>query len=157
MRKSAFIGAALAMTLATAVFSYTSPASAQPYSGMMGPGMMGPGYGPGMMGPGYGPGMMGPGMMGPGYGPGMMGQGYGPGMMGPGYGPSGGNLNLSTDDVKSHLERWLTWRGNQRLKLGEVKEKDATTIVADIVTKDNSLVQRFEVNRQTGFYRPDGG
>jgi hypothetical protein len=153
--------------------------------GGYGPGMM-QGYGPGMMGgygPGYGPGMMhgyGPGMMGgygPGYGPGMMrGYGYGPGMMGPGYGPGmmqgygpgsgpgrrGGSQrqadqNLSVDDVKNQLERWLTWRGNPRLKVGEVKEKDNNTIEADIVTKDNSLVQRFTVDRKSGFNRPDSG
>jgi hypothetical protein len=137
-----------------------------------GPGMMGPGYGPGMMGPGYGQGMMGPGygpgMMGPGYGQGMMGPGYGPGMMSPGYGPGTmygygpgmgprsqgqqANLNLSASDVKAYLESWIS---NPRLKVGDVKEKDANTIEADIVTKDgNALVQRFVVDRHTGFYRP---
>ena len=30
-------------------------------------------------------------------------------------------------------------------------------IVADIVTKDNSLVHRFNVNRHTGWYARDGG
>jgi len=143
------------------------------YGYMHGPGMMGPGYGPGMRGnfgpgdcPGNGPGY---GMMGPGYGPGWMhrGRGYGPGygrhMWGQGfYGQQQqqqqqqANLNLSIDDVKSQLERWLAWRGNSRLKLGDVKEKDADTIVADIVTKDNSLVQRFTVNRKTGWYQRDG-
>ena len=108
---------------------------------------------------------------GEGYGPGYhmrgWGGGYGPGMMGgngPGYGPRGAvqgdqnanqTLNLSTDDVKSRMERWLTWRGNARLKVGEVKEKDADTITADIVTKDNSLVQRFIIDRHTGVYRQD--
>lgn len=147
------------------------PSVAQPYgSGMMGPGygqgygpgMMGGGYGygPGMMGGGYGPGMMGPGY-GQGYGPGMMGggYGYGPGMMG-GYGPGyygrQGNLNLSTNDVKSYLERMLAVRGNTRLKVGEVKEKDADTITADIVTKDkDSVVDRYVIDRHTGFYRPE--
>ena len=111
----------------------------------------GGGYGPGMM-QGYGPG----------YGPGMM-QGY---RYGPGYHRSDvqgnradvqGNqtLNLSTDDVKSRMERWLASRDNPRLKLGEVKEKDADTITADIVTKDNSVVERFIVDRHTGFTRPD--
>ena len=52
------------------------------------------------------------------------------------------------------MERWLAWQGNQRLKLGDVKEKDADTITADVVTKDNSLVQRFVVDRHTGNYRP---
>jgi hypothetical protein len=134
-----------------------------------GPGMMGgygPGHGQGMMGgygPGYGPGMMqgygqgyGPGMM-QGYGAGMMGgyqRGYGPGAMGPGGPAQQGDLKLSTGDVKANLERWITAQGNSRLKVGEVKEKDADTIEADVVTKDNSLVQRFTVNRHTGFYRP---
>lgn len=139
-------------------FVFAVPANAQPYGGGgYGPGygMMGGGYGPGMMG-GYGPGwMMGPGMMG-GYGPGMMG-GYGPGMMG-GYGYYGrqGNLNLSTNDVKNYLERMLAIRGNSRLKVGEIKEKDADTIVADVVTKDkDALVQRYLVDRRSGFYREE--
>jgi hypothetical protein len=93
----------------------------------------------------------------------MMG-GYGRGGYGPGYGPRGAaqgdqnanqQLNLTTDDVKTRVERWLTWRGNERLKVGEVKEKDADSITADIVTKDNSLVQRFIVDRHTGFFRQD--
>ena len=64
------------------------------------------------------------------------------------------DLNLSTDNVKTYMERWLMWQGNPRLKVGEVKEKDADTIVADIVTKDNSLVQRFVINRHSGYFRP---
>ena len=95
-----------------------------------------------------------------GYGPGMMG-GNGPGY-GPGYGPRGAaqgdqnaNQNLTTDDVKTRVERWLAWRGNPRLKVGEVKEKDADTIIADVVTKDNSLVQRFIIDRHTGAFRQD--
>ena len=132
-----------------------------------GPGMMGggygQGYGPGMMGggpgQGYGPGMMGGGY-GQGYGPGMMGggygQGYGPGMMGnygPGYYRGQPNLNLSTDDVKNYIERMIR---NPRLKVGEVKEKDADTITADIVTKDkDALVQRFQFNRRDGYYQPE--
>jgi hypothetical protein len=149
--------------------------------GMMGgggPGMMGPGMmGSGMMGPG-GRGEAGPGEwncpaaaqinestsgQGQGYGPGnhMRGwdRGFGPGMM-QGYGrrgdaPGTQNLNLTTDDVKTRVERWLTWRGNSRLKVGEVKEKDADTITADVVTKENSLVERFIVDRRTGFFRRD--
>lgn len=97
-----------------------------------------------------GPGMMsGPGPWG-GYGPGMM-QGY---MYSPGGGPGWRDLNLSTDNVKSNMERWLVWQGNPRLQVGDVKEKDADTIVADIVTKDNSLVQRFVINRHNGYFRP---
>jgi hypothetical protein len=109
--------------------------------------------------PGSGP----AGSYGPGYHMRGWGGGYGPGMMqgyGPGYGQRGDvqgsqTLNLTTDDVKSRMERWLAWRANPRLKLGEVKEKDADTITADIVTKDNSVVERFIVDRHTGFTRRD--
>ena len=187
MQMRYLVGAGVAVALSAAILAVGAPARAQMgmmggygygpgmmqgYGpGMMqgyGPGMMGGyGYGPGMMGPGmmqgYGPGMMGPGMMpgyGQGYGPGMMqgyGQGYGPGMMGPGQYGRQANLNLSSDDVKNYLERWIAVQGNPRLKVGDVKEKDANTIEADIVTKEgNALVQRFTVDRHTGFYRPSG-
>jgi hypothetical protein len=137
---------------------------AQPYGGgygMMGgygPGyMMGPGYGQGygpgyMMGPGYGPGYM----MGPGYGPGWMMNGYrggyGPGMMG--YGPGyQGDMQLSTDQVKNYLAHMIR---NPNLTVGEVKEKDADIIVAEIVTKQgNQLVQKLDFNRHTGYVQPE--
>jgi hypothetical protein len=118
---------------------------------MMGPGMMGPGMmGPGMMGPGMmGPGMMGPGMMRHGKG--------GQGMMGPGFGKGPGlgsqvvqNMDLTADGVRHFLEHRLEMHGNKRLKVGEVKEADDDTIIADITTVDDSLVQRLEVDRHTG-------
>jgi hypothetical protein len=95
-------------------------------------------------------GMMGGGPWG-GYGPPMM-HGY----MMRGYEPpwsswsSSRDLNLTVDAVKAQAERWVAWQGNPRLKVGDVKEKDADTITADVVTKDNSLVQRFAVNRHSG-------
>ncbi len=95
-------------------------------------------------------GMMGPNMM---AGPGAWG-GFGPGMMGPRWNKTGRDLNLTTDDVKQYFERWLAWQNNPRLKVGDVKEKDADTIVADIVTKDNSLVQHIIVNRHNGYFKP---
>jgi hypothetical protein len=159
-RKSTIIALALAATVGVTALAVSSAIKAQPYGsgwGMMG----GPGPGYGHMG-GYGP-------MHGGYGPGWM-HGYGPGWMhggGPGYGPCAGlggpgaygpqaNLNLTTDQVKNQLESWIARQGNPHIKVGEVKEKDADTIEADIVTKDNSLVQRFVVDRHTGFYRPTG-
>ncbi len=160
------LGVAAALATGVGVYSYTASAQGGPGWGpgwMMGGG--GPGGGPcGAFGQDGGPGP------GPGYGPGYhmrgWGGGYGPGMMrsyGPGNGPGYGRgdvqnnqaLNLTTDDVKTRIERWLTWRGNPRLKVGEVKEKDADTITADIMTKDNSLVQRFIVDRHTGVFRQD--
>ncbi len=180
--RNTLIGLGVAAALAAGVGAYAFTASAQDGSGY-GPGMMG-GYGFGMMdgygrgdsqgggngsGPGYGHmhgdgagihmrgwgGGSGPGMMrGYGYGPGMM-QGYGPGYARRGDAQGNQTLNLTIDDVKGRVERWLTWQGNPRLKVGEVKEKDADTITADVVTKDNALVQRFIVDRHTGFVRQD--
>jgi hypothetical protein len=94
----------------------------------------------------YGYGMMG------GYGPGY---GYGPGMMGYGGGNYGnrGNLNLTVDQVKTNLEQMIR---NPNLKVGDVKEKDKDTIVADIVTKQgDALVQRLNFNRHNGFVQPE--
>ena len=130
-----------------------------PHWGMMGGGWggYGWGYGPGMMGGGYGPGYM----MGPGYGQhgwmmrgGGYGGGYGPGMMyGRGNYGGQGDLKLTTDQVKQYLEQMMR---NPNLKVGEVKEKDADTIVAEIVTKDkDALVQRLQFNRHNGFIQPE--
>ena len=83
--------------------------------------------------------------------------GYGPGYDRRAEAQGNQPLNLTTDDVKSRVERWLARQGNPRLQLGEVKEKNADTITADVVTKDNSLVQRFIVDRHTGFIRQDNG
>jgi hypothetical protein len=107
------------------------------------------------------------------YGPGMMGYGMG-GMMG-GFGMGGmmnarnracnedgsvpdfgfrrntGALSLSVDDVKNFTQSAIAWNGNPNLKVGVVKERDANTVTADIVTKDNSLVERLAFDRHTGF------
>jgi hypothetical protein len=149
----------------------------------MGPGMMSPGMqqtpgtpGQSMMGPEMmrmmaqmmnmmhgqsmpGSGMMGPGMMGggQGMGPGMMQGMPGMGMMGePGPGvrvtPS---QHLTTDDVSHFLQHWVERQGNPRLKVGKVEQVDDDTIVAEVVTVDDSLVQRFKVDRHTGQIVPD--
>jgi hypothetical protein len=163
MYKTSLLAGAIALALTLA--GLASPSAAQPYGpgyGMMGgngPGyMMGPGYDPGWMGGGYGPGY---GMIGPGYGPGWMmhgygrgyGGGYGPGMM-YGYGPGNqDDLNLTTDQVKQYLQQMIR---NPNLTVGNVKQKDADTIVAEIVTKQgNSLVQKLDFNRHNGFVQPE--
>jgi hypothetical protein len=58
-------------------------------------------------------------------------------------------LNISVDDVRGFLTARLDRLNNKRLKLGEVKADDST-ITADVVTVDNSLVQRLKVDRHTG-------
>ncbi|MFC3070439.1 hypothetical protein [Phenylobacterium soli] len=138
-------GGALAVVLAT-VSLVQAQAQAQTQSSP--PAQPSPGYGYGYGCPG-GYGMMGPGMM----GPGMMGYGMGPGMMGYGYGSPGqqGRLNLSVNDVRTYLERWVAMNGNPHVKVGAVAQRDANTIVGDIITKDGgSLVQRFAFDRTTG-------
>ena len=88
------------------------------------------------------------------WGPAMMGRG----MMGWAWSGLGGERNLSVDEVRSYLETALAYRGNPHIKLGNVAERDAQTIVADIVTTDKEgLVQRFAIDRRTGFFRPEGG
>jgi len=73
------------------------------------------------------------------------------GMMGPAYGAWGPvKVNLTVSDVRSNFEQWLEWQGNPRLKLGSVKDDGKNTIVAEIVTKDGSLVDRYRINRDTG-------
>jgi hypothetical protein len=131
-------------------------------------GMMGPSGTPQMAdtssgrGGWYGHGMMmGGGMghgMGYGRGPGMM-MGYGPaagagGAAGcPGYGAANaGDLDLTADDVRKNLERHLAWAGNDRLQVGEIK-KDGDDFIAHIVTKDNSLVDLFKIDGDTGYTR----
>jgi hypothetical protein len=56
---------------------------------------------------------------------------------------------LSVEDVRHYLTSQLERLHNRRLKLGDVKADDAN-ITADVVTVDNSLVQRLSVDRRTG-------
>ena len=63
-------------------------------------------------------------------------------------------VHLTVDDVRHHFGHRLERRGNNLLKVGEVKRKDDDTITAEIVTrKEGALVQRFEVDRHTGRVR----
>lgn len=121
-----------------------SMSSGTPHSamrqGMMGSDTMHSGMGSEMMGGGMRHGEMGSGMM-------RDGTGSGTGMLfGSRVVPT---MNLSVDDVRNYLNSRLDRLHNKRLKLGDVKTDDST-ITADIVTVDNSLVQRLKVNRSTG-------
>lgn len=124
----------------------------QGYGGM-GPGMM-RGRG-GMAGPGYGYGM-GPGMMGPGQGYRMergMGPGYGYGggqPYGPGY--PGEQEPLEKSEAQHLLERQLRYSRNPNLKVGDVKEMEGG-FEAEIRTKDDSLVDKVFIDKNTGWIR----
>ena len=63
-------------------------------------------------------------------------------------------MQLSADDVRVFFERYLESLANARLKLGKVTEADNDTITAEIVTVDDLLVEKFEVDRHTGVIRP---
>jgi hypothetical protein len=93
----------------------------------------------------------------------MMGKMMGQGMMGSGTTQDGQILgmtalfgsrvtpmmNLSPDEVRTYLAAQLERLGNKRLKVGDIMPDDGT-ITADIVTIDDSLVQRLKVDRHTG-------
>ncbi|MFB3134583.1 MAG: hypothetical protein ACE1Y3_02505 [Rhodospirillales bacterium] len=172
---AAFVAGAI---LAVAAMIGT-PATAHERGGH-GPGIMGPGMGHGYGMMGYGRGMgHGYGMMGHGHGMGHdrgmghgrgmghaygmgHGTGHGHGMMGRGgksgcgpgaMGGSSVDKELGVEDVTKILEGRLAWRGNDRLKVGKVEEKDEKTIIAEIVTVDDSLVKRLEFDRRTGRHR----
>ncbi len=124
--------------------------------GMMGGGMMSGGQG--MMGGGHGEKGGGQGMMGRMMKMmhGMMAQGaMGRGMTGQGMTGQGmrvvPGLNVTVKDVRLFMEQRLGRLGNKRLKVGPVKQVDDRTITADIVTVDNSLVQRFRIDSSTGW------
>jgi hypothetical protein len=93
-----------------------------------------------------------------GYGGHMMGPGYGNYMMGPGYGNCWGNTtgtyegkSLTQKDTESILKNYIG--GNPNLKIGEIKDKQ-TYFEGTIVTKDNSLVARYGIDKDTGWVRP---
>lgn len=57
---------------------------------------------------------------------------------------------LTVASVRTVLSARLAMGGNPRLTLGEVTARDADTIIAEVVTVDKALVDRFSVNRKTG-------
>ena len=101
-------------------------------------------------GPGRGPGAH----HGYGMGPGMMGRGMGPGMMGQGYGPQYQQERkpLTEKDVKAMVENYVQSTRNPNLKLGKITDKDQY-FEAEIVTKNDSLVDKILVDKQTGWMR----
>lgn len=100
-----------------------------------------------------GPGMMGPGMMGPGYGR----HGMGPGM-GPGYRyPEDERFleyrePLKKEDAEKEVKTMLERSRNPNLKVGDIKEKEGSFEI-DILTKGGDLVDKMQIDKQTGLMR----
>ena len=154
----------LALLLAASLVVVFTNADARMGGGGMGSGMgMGQGYSsPYQGGSTYGPN----GNSGYGMGGGMMGGGYGmgQGMTGPGYGsepsrqfPNGrGQLQpqqpLDKAQARSMVENYLQSTGNPNLKLGKITD-DGSSFEANIVTKDNSMVDKILVDKNSGAMR----
>ena len=78
----------------------------------------------------------------------MHGRGMGPALL---YGPPAEGITV--ERARAMVEGVLAWHGNPRLKLGTVEEQNDDTIVAEILTVDDSLVQRLAIDRATGTFR----
>ena len=61
---------------------------------------------------------------------------------------------LTIDGARANLEKQLQAHGNDRLKVGKVIDKDDKTIIAEIVTVDDSLVRTIEIDKATGRHNP---
>ncbi len=92
--------------------------------------------------------------------PQMGGPGKGAGMRAGMHGPRGGwgmmagkqdpNRVLSVDQIRIIAQAHLIMMGNDNLKVGKIVETKNNTYEAQIVTKENSLVNTVEVGKATG-------
>jgi hypothetical protein len=101
-------------------------------------------------------------MAGPWYGH-TRGSGYGGHMMGPEYannasycwgngpGAYGETKELTTKDTESIIRNYIG--ANPNLKVGKIQDK-GTYFEGEIVTKDNSLVAKLGVDKNTGWVQP---
>jgi hypothetical protein len=64
------------------------------------------------------------------------------------------DLKLTTERVKDIMAGQLAWRGNPNVKVGEVTLDKDGQILAQLVTKDNSLIDTFKVDPKTGERTP---
>lgn len=91
-------------------------------------------------------------------GSGMMGQGMGHGMMGQGYERQHGSQDrqlqkpLDKKDARALLENYLKSMKNPNLKLGAIKDV-GPAFEAEILTKEDSLVDKIVVDKNTGLLR----
>ncbi len=58
---------------------------------------------------------------------------------------------LTADQAKAMVEQQIS--GNPNLKAGKVTEKDGTYEVDIVTKKEGSLVDKIQVNKQTGWFR----
>ena len=60
------------------------------------------------------------------------------------------DLELTANEAKTLVSARLIQRGNDRLKVGKVKQGENDTWLVDIVTVDNSLVRTVPLSSKTG-------
>ena len=70
-------------------------------------------------------------------------------------GPKNRDLSLTIDQARTLAESRLILAGNDRLKVGSVEAINEETIAVEIVTVDDSLVVRREIDRNSGRVRHD--
>lgn len=87
-------------------------------------------------------------MMGPGYGNG--GPGYGMPCWDNNYGASQGQRTLTEKDAESIVGSYIG--ANPNLKAGKIEDKK-TYFETEIRTKDNSLVSKLAIDKNTGYVR----
>lgn len=61
---------------------------------------------------------------------------------------------LSEADVRVRIEQWSVWYGNPDIKVGAITLKNKNTYIAEILSQDNSVLQRLEIDRRTGWMQP---
>lgn len=78
------------------------------------------------------------------------GRGGGFGGLAMALGPQNRELDLTVEQARTLAESRLILSGNDRLKVGSVEAIDDETIAVEILTVDDSLVVRREIDRDTG-------
>jgi hypothetical protein len=94
---------------------------------------------------------MGPGMMGPGY---YDYRGMGPGMMGPGYERDYRRYEkpLNKEEAKQAVEKMIEISRNPNLKTGKIEDIERFFVV-EVLTQEDSLVDKVQVDKDTGLMR----
>ena len=59
---------------------------------------------------------------------------------------------MNIDQAKGLVEHYLQMRGNPNLKLGKISD-NKDYFVAEITTKDGSLVDKFQIDKYRGWFR----
>jgi len=59
---------------------------------------------------------------------------------------------LTQEQAKMMVEHYLKMKGNPNLKLGKLTDQK-DYFVAEITTKDGSLVEKYQIDKNTGLFK----